>query len=39
MTNKIQQQEVNLKEITQWNKGVYIEIKNNVQDMGYDGNK
>lgn len=39
MTNKIQQQEVKLKELTQWNKGVYIEIKNNGQDMGYDENK
>lgn len=39
MTNERQQQEVNLKELPQWNKGVYIEIKNNGQDMGYDGNK
>ena len=39
MTNERQQQEVNLKELPQGNKGVYIEIKNNGQDMGYDGNK
>lgn len=37
MTNKIQQQEAKLRELTQWNKGVYVEIKNNGQDMGYDG--
>ena len=37
MTNKIQQQEVKLKDLTQWTKGVYVEIKTNGQDMGYDG--